>query len=158
MGKIIIELYQNNNEKSDNYKNFYGRARKATPVDATTLSEHAASDSNIESSDIANIYDAEFKQIQELACNGHAIQLDGWGTFKLAVSSKGVSEADVKARHPEFDPTKEDIRKYLSAKQVKKARLVFIPCQEIKEALRSVKFETDKSEWISDDNNNENNG
>lgn len=64
----------------------------------------------------------------------------------------------VKARHPEFDPTKEDIRKYLSAKQVKKARLVFIPCQEIKEALRSVKFETDKSEWISDDNNNENNG
>lgn len=95
MGKIIIELYQNNNEKSDNYKNFYGRARKATPVDATTLSEHAASDSNIESSDIANIYDAEFKQIQELACNGHAIQLDGWGTFKLTVSSKGVSEADV---------------------------------------------------------------
>jgi predicted histone-like DNA-binding protein len=158
MGKIIIELYQNNNEKSDNYKNFYGRARKATPVDATTLSEHAASDSNIESSDIANIYDAEFKQIQELACNGHAIQLDGWGTFKLAISSKGVSAADVKARHPEFDPTKEDIRKYLSAKQVKKARLVFIPCQEIKEALRSVKFETDKSEWISDDNNNENNG
>ena len=151
MGKLIIELYQNNNEKSDNYKNFYGRVRKATSVDANTLGEHAANDSNIEASEIANIYDAEFKQIQELACNGHAIRLDGWGTFKLSVSSKGISEAEVIARHPEFDPTKDDIRKYLSANQVKKAKLVFTPCQEIKDALRSVKFETDKSEWISDD-------
>ena len=158
MGKIIIELYQNNNRKSDNYQFFYGRARKASPVDATTLSEHAASDSNIEASEIANIYDAQFKQIKELACNGHAIKLEGWGTFKISVSSKGVSEAEILERHPEFDPTKDDIRKYLSAKQIKKARLLFTPCQEIKDALRSVKFETDKSEWISDDDNDNNNG
>lgn len=156
MPKIVLELYQNNNEKSDNYKYFYGRARKTTNVDATTLSEHAANDSNIEASEIACTYDAQFKQIQELVCNGHAIKLDGWGTFKLTVSSKGVSEADVIARHPEYDPTKDDIRKYLSAKQVKKARLIFIPCQEIKDALRSVKFETDKSEWIYDDDNDNN--
>jgi len=155
MGKITIELYQNNNKKSDYYKNFYGRPRKASPIDATTLGLHAAKDSNIEASEIANIFDAEFKQIQEFVCNGHAIKLEGWGTFKLAVSSKGVSEADIKARYPDFDPEKEDIQKYLSAKQVKKVRLVFIPCQEIKEALRSVKFETDKSEWIDDDDNND---
>jgi len=158
MGKIIIELYQNNNRKSDNYQFFYGRARKASPVDATTLSEHAASDSSIEASEIANIYDAQFKQIKELACNGHAIKLEGWGTFKISVSSKGISEAEIQERHPEYDPAKDDIRKYLSARQVKKARLLFIPCQEIKDALRSVKFETDKSEWISDDDNDNNNG
>ena len=97
------------------------------------------------------VYDAEAKQIKELVCNGHAIKVEGLGTFKIGVSSKGVSEAEIQERHPEFDPTKDDIRKYLSAKQIKKARLLFTPCEEIKEALRAVKFETDKSEWETEE-------
>ena len=151
MGKIKIKLYQNNNRKSDQYKFFYGRAYQATPIDESTLCEHAALDSNIEKSEIAMVYDAEAKQIKVLVCNGHAIKVEGLVTCKIGVSSKGVSEAEIQERHPEFDPTKDDIRKYLSAKQIKKARLLFTPCEEIKEALRSVKFETDKSEWETEE-------
>lgn len=61
-------------------------------------------------------------------------------------------------RYPQFDPETEDIRKYLSVKQITKARLLFTPCDEIKQALRSVKFETNKTEWKTQDTNNNNNG
>jgi len=151
MGKIIIKLYQNNNEKSDIYKQFFGRVRHATTIDKQTLAEHAAADSQIEASDIATVYEAQFKQIQQMVCYGHAIQVDGLGVFKLSISSEGISPEEVQRRHPEYDPEKDDIRDFLNARQVKNARLLFIPSKEIKEALRSIKFETRKSEWITND-------
>ena len=152
MSKVVIKLYQNNNEKSDLYKQFFGRVDHATPIDKNTLCEYAAADSNIEVSDIAAIYDAQFKQISELVCNGHAICVEGLGTFKISVSSTGISPEEVQRRHPEYDPTKDDIRDFLSSHQVKKSRLLFLPSKEIKEALRSVKFVTNKKEWIDDNN------
>ena len=158
MGKVEILLRQNNNQKSDHYGEFYGRVRQATPVDAVTLGELTAMDSKIEKSEVIDVYDAQSKQIKELVCNGHAIKVEGLGTFKVGISSKGVSEADVKKRYPQFDPETEDIRKYLSVKQITKARLLFTPCDEIKQALRSVKFETNKTEWKTQDTNNNNNG
>ena len=151
MGKIIIKLYQNNNEKSDVYKQFFGRVHHATTIDKYTLGEYVAADSQVEASDVVAVYEAQFKQIQQMVCNGHAIQVEGLGVFKLSVSSEGVSPEEVQRRNPKYDPQKDDIRDFLNARQVKKARLLFIPSKEIKEALRSVKFETRKSEWITND-------
>lgn len=150
MGKVRIRVYQNKNSKSRAYRKFYGRVSHASTIDVSTLCAHAAMDSGIERSLVPTVYDAQLKQMKELLCNGHAIKVDGLGTFKLGVESEGVSEEEVQQRHPQFDPETEDIRKYLSARQVKRARLLFTPCAEIKSALRSVKYETDKSDWNID--------
>lgn len=147
MGKITIRVYQNNNKKSVGYKKFYGRVSHTSTIDATTLCKHAAMDSGIEESSVATIYDAQLKQMKEMLCNGHPIKIDGLGIFKIGLSSTGVSEQEVQQKHPDYNPETDDIRKYLNARQVKKARLLFIPCDAIKEALRGVKFESDKSDW-----------
>ncbi len=147
MGKVTIQVYQNKNRKSAAYQKFYGRIVHTTPIDAATLCKHTAMDSGIEESNVTTIYDAQLKQMKEMLCNGHPIKIDGLGIFKIGLSSTGVTEEEVKQKHPEFNPETDDIRKYLSARQVKKARLLFIPCDAIKEALRGVKFESDKSDW-----------
>lgn len=147
MAIIKIRVYQNNNEHSNAYKKFYGRVKHTTEIDPKTLCSHAAKDSGIEESDVATVFEALFKQIEELLCNGHPIRVDGLGTMKLGVTSSGVAESEVIAKYPKYDPEKEDVRKYLTARQVKGVHLLFVPCEEIKTHLRSVKFQTDKTEW-----------
>lgn len=147
MAKITIEVYKVLNIKSAAYNKYYGRVSHNSTIEASTLCQHAAMDSGIEASEVAVVYDAVLKQIKELLCNGHPIKIGGFGTLKIGISSEGWSQEDVKRRHPSFDPDKEDIRKYLSARQVKEAYLLFTPCETIKAALRGIKFETDKTVW-----------
>jgi predicted histone-like DNA-binding protein len=147
MSQTTISVYQNNNAFSKGYHKFYGRVKHSTVVDEKTLCMHVAKDSGIEESDVATVYDALFKQIEEQLCNGHPIKVDCFGTLKVSFSSTGVSAAEVKEKFPKFDPETEDIRKYLSVRQIKNARLLFQPCADVKTLLRSVKFMTDKSEW-----------
>jgi len=149
MSKIKIRVYQNHNRNSKSYKKYFGRVQHSSTVDSTTLCLHAAMDSGIESTAIAQVYDAQQKQMKEQLFNGHTIVIPELGTFKIGVASEGLSVADVQERYPQFDPETEDIRKYLSARQVKKAYLLFTPCAAIKEALRAIKFETDKVEWTA---------
>ena len=147
MAQITICVYQNNNEHSDAYRKFYGRVKHSTEIDAKTLCAHTAKDSGIEESDVAIVFDALLKQIEEQLCNGHPIKVEGLGTMKVGISSTGVSENEIREKYPDFDPEVEDIRKYLNSRQVKGAHFLFVPSNEIKTLLRSVKFHTDKSEW-----------
>ena len=147
MAQINISVYQNNNSYSSVFGKYFGRVKHSTVIDAKTLCAHTALDSGIEEAEVATVFDAVLKQIKEQLCNGHPIRLDDLGTMKIGIKSVGVSEADVKSKHPEFDPAKDDIRKYLSASQVKGAHFLFTPCEEVKRLLRGVKFVTDKSDW-----------
>lgn len=149
MATVKIRLYRNNNQYNSGYKKFYGKVLHSTEIDVATLCAHVAMDSGVEQAQVAIIFDAIAKQMKEQLCNGHPIRVDGIGTFKIGVTSKGMSESDVKKIYPKFDPEKEDIRKYLSARQVKKAHILFKPTEELKEMLRSVKLTTDKTEWAS---------
>lgn len=162
MASIVISVYQNKNDKSKAYGKFYGRVKHTTMVDTQLLCENAAADSGIEEADVAIIFDALLKQIKEQLCSGHPIKVENLGTMKLGISSTGVSTEDIRKRKPDFDPTKEDIRKYLTSKMVKGAHFLFTPSDEIKTLLRSVKFQTDKSEWEdymnSQDENDDDNG
>lgn len=147
MAKVTLTVYQILNTKSAAYGKYYGRVRQNSVIEPDTLCKHAAMDSGIEQGEIAMVSDAVLKQVKELLLNGHPIYVTGLGTFKLGISSEGVSAADVQRCHPEFDPSKDDIRKYLSARQVKKAFIHFTPCETIKASLRAVKVESDKTEW-----------
>lgn len=147
MSIIRIGVYQNNNQSSPAYKKFYGRVLHSETISSKALCAHAAKDSGIEESSISVVFDAFLKQFEEQLCGGHPIKVDWLGLFRLGVHSSGIGVNDVRKAHPEFDPDKEDIRKYVSARQVKSAHLLFTPCEEIKDLLRAVKFETDKSQW-----------
>lgn len=149
MAQVKIRVYQNNNSYSQAYGKFYGRVQHSTEIDVPTLCAHVAMDSGVEQAQVAIVFDAIAKQMKEQLCNGHPIKVEGIGTFKIGISSIGWGVQEVKKLYPQFDPEKEDIRKYLSARQVKKARLLFTPTEEVKKMLRSVKFETDKTEWAS---------
>ena len=149
MAQVRIRVYQNNNSYSQAYGKFYGRVLHSTEIDVPTLCAHVAMDSGVEQAQVAIVFDAVAKQMKEQLCNGHPIMVEGIGTFKVGISSEGWGETEVKKLYPNFDPEKEDIRKYLSARQVKKAYLLFAPTEEVKKMLRSVKFETDKTEWAS---------
>lgn len=147
MSTVKIQVYRNNNEKSSAYGKYYGRVMHSPIIDVTTLCLHAAMDSGIEESQLSLVYDAQQKQMKELLCNGHTIEVEGLGTFKLGVCSEGVTVADVQRRYPQFNPETDDIRRYLTANQVKSAHILFTPCESIKSALRAIKLVTDKTEW-----------
>ena len=149
MAKVKISIYQNRNKKSKNYKQFYGRVKHNSTIEPATLCAHAANDSGIEEAKVAIVFEGVLKQMKEQLCLGHPITLDGMGTFKIGISSEGVSTEDVQRRYPQFDPETDDIRRYLSARQVKSAHLLFNPSVEVKTLLRAIKFETDKTEWAS---------
>jgi len=149
MAQVRIRVYQNNNTYTNAYGKYYGRVQHSTEIDVTTLCTHVSMDSGVEQAQVSIVFDAIAKQMKEQLCNGHPIKVEGIGTFKVGVSSEGWGVAEVKKLYPSFNPEKEDIRKYLSARQVKKAYLLFTPTEEVKQMLRSVKFETDKTEWAA---------
>lgn len=145
--KTKIGVYRRNNESSTGEEKYYGRVAQSTTIDAKTLCSHVASDSGIDDIYVMMVFNALIKQMKEQLCNGHPISIDGFFSAKVGIKSKGVSVEDVKRRVPGFDPEKDDIRKYLSANQVVSAHLLLTASEEIKTLLRSVKFETDKSDW-----------
>ena len=147
MAKATICVYRNNNAYSRAYRKYYGRVRQSTLIDSEALCEHVALDSGIERTQVAIIFDAIAKQMKDQLCNGHPIKVDGIGTFKVGISSEGWDLEKVKKLNPRFDPEKEDIRKYLSARQVKEAYLLFTPSEDLRTMLRGVKLSTDKTEW-----------
>lgn len=149
MAQVKIRVYQNNNTYSNAYGKFYGRVQHSTEIDVPTLCAHVAMDSGVEQAQVAIVFDAVAKQMKEQLCNGHPIKVEGIGTFKIGIQSEGWGPEEVRKIYKNFDPETEDIRKYLSARQVKKAYVLFMPTEEVKQMLRSVKFETDKTEWAS---------
>lgn len=147
MAKTKLSLYRNTNQTSAAYEKYYSRVAQSTTIDAKTLCSHVAADSGIDEIYVFMVFSALIKQIREQVCNGHPIVIDNFATVKIGISSTGVSVEDVKKRVPSFDPEKDDIRKYLSANQVTSVRLLLTVSEEIRTLLRSVKFETDKSDW-----------
>ena len=154
MATVTISVYQNNNEHMKSYQKFYGRVKHEDIVDVKVLCNHAARDSGIEEAEVSTSFDAILKQIQEQLCLGRPIKVEELGTLKIGFHSDGVSAADVQEKHPDFDPTTDDIRKYLVAsRQVKNPHLIFTPSDDIRNNLREVKFHTDKSDWADHLNN-----
>ena len=147
MPKSKLMLYRNSNHASAAYNNYYGRVKQSTTIDAKELCTYVARDSGIDEGHVMMVFNALIKQMEEQLCNGHPITIDGFFSAKVGIKSKGVSIEDVKKRVPGFDPENDDITKYLSANQVISAHLLLTASERIRTLLRSIKFETDKSDW-----------
>lgn len=124
MGQIRIKLKKNNNISSKSYGLYYGYVEPYNTMTVDDLTDHVAMDSKIERSEVSEISHALLKQIKQLVCNGHSIEIPHFGTIRMGLESK---PADSYAA-------------YNASKHVKGAHIVFTPCTELKSEVRKVKF------------------
>ncbi len=127
MGKIWVTPYQNMNEKSDQFGWWYFRPSLYLTITDDDLVDFIARDSKLERSKVYAIHCAITKQIVELLCNGHQLEIPYLGKLKLSVRSKGTQTAE----------------EYNAGTCIKKVRIVLTPDTKIKEELKKVKFQKD---------------
>jgi nucleoid DNA-binding protein len=137
MGKANLKLYKNNNSNSKTFGKVYGRVKIYSTIGAKDLCSYAAADSKVEEAKVEVVTLAIFKQVKELVCNGHFIRLPELGTLKLSVrvatdeNGKSVGGA---ASEEEFN----------CAQHLGRARIVFVPTDDIKTEMQAVKFDASK--------------
>ena len=84
---------------SENKGQFYAQPIIASEISADDLNDLIAQDSQVERAEVAQVTDAICKQIKELVCNGHSIQVGTLGTFSIGFNAAvRTSEADVSGR------------------------------------------------------------
>ena len=125
MSKIFVTPYPNKNEKSDQFGYWYFRAFLSPTITDDELIQHIASDSKVERTKVFTIHSAIKKQIVELLCNGHQLEIPHLGKLKLSVNSKGTQTAE----------------EYNAGTCIRKVRIILTPNQEIKDALKKVKYQ-----------------
>ena len=124
MSMMNVIPYQNNNEKSDYFGWWYFRAKLFPTIKNDELLSHIASDSRLDREKVPVVNSAVTKQVIELLCNGHQLNIPHIGTLRLSISSKGTKTA----------------QEYHAGQCITKVRLVLTPCKEVKDALKKVKF------------------
>ena len=102
---------------------FYGRPQLGIAITADQLNDLIAQDSQVERAEVAMVTDAIFKQIKELVCNGHSIQVGTLGTFSIGL--KCDSKADVAS---------------LTANDIKKVNVRLYESKYVKTALKATRF------------------
>lgn len=73
---------------------YYARPALASVISTDDLNDLIAADSQVERAEVAQVTDAICKQIKELVCNGHSIQVGTLGTFSIGFSAKVQSSAE----------------------------------------------------------------
>lgn len=124
MGFIRVVPYQNTNISSSAYGKWYMRAFYDLTYDVTELAKHISQDSKVEREKVAAITRAVIKQMSEFLLNGHPIRVPHLGILKLGVSSKGAAT----------------VQEYNARTDIKDLYVMLVPDQEIKKALREMKF------------------
>lgn len=124
MGRINVTPYQNNNSYNEGYKKWYFRTAPFNTLTVDDLANHIALDSKVERAKVSEISRAVLKQIEELLCNGHGIRIPHLGLLRLGVSSKGS----------------DTVSGFNAARHITDLHIVLIPCREVKDEIRKVKF------------------
>ena len=125
MGKVRVKPYQNKNMESRAYGKWFMRVFLNSKIDINELSNHIASDSKVERSEVVTVNSAVNKQIVELLCNGHPIRIPHLGMLKLGVHSKGTASLE------EFN----------AGTHIKDIHIILVLDQEIKNELANLSFE-----------------
>lgn len=112
---------------SSSLKNkYYARPVLAGTITASELNDLISLDSGVERSEVALVTDAVCKQIKELVCNGHSIQVGTLGTFSIGMKAKVV-------------PTEKEVK----ADTIKELKVRLYESTEIKNDLKATRFVAD---------------
>lgn len=101
----------------------FAQVERASKISTDDLNDLIAQDSQVERSEVAVITDAICKQIKELVCNGHSIQVGTLGTFSVGFNAKVQPSVDL-----------------VSAKDVRKVNVRLYESKYIKNELKATRF------------------
>lgn len=97
--KFIPKVMAGSHSTSVNKGQYYAKPVLASVINADDLNDLIAQDSQVERAEVAQVTDAICKQIKELVCNGHSIQVGTLGTFSIGFNAAvQTSEAAVSGR------------------------------------------------------------
>lgn len=97
--KFIPRQMKGSHSTSGNKGQFFAQPVLASTISADDLNDLIAQDSQVERAEVAQVTDAICKQIKELVCNGHSIQVGTLGTFSIGFNATvRASEAEVTGR------------------------------------------------------------
>ena len=91
---LNIQLYRNNNQKSKNYGQVYGRVSNSEPKGVDYLAQHMAEHQTpFSPGTIKGILTDAVSCIRELILLGQPIKLDNLAIFKAMITSNGANSA-----------------------------------------------------------------
>ncbi|WP_277070434.1 HU family DNA-binding protein [Prevotella corporis] len=102
---IKYRMYQDKRKKSKTKGNWYARAVMKGTVGVKELSERISERCTVTESDIVAVLCALVKEMAYDLKNGHRVKLDGFGSFKVGIRSRGVSNSkDFSVAKNIYDP------------------------------------------------------
>lgn len=123
--KYLPRKMKGSHATSGNKGQYYGAPVLAAPISADELNDLIAQDSQVERSEVAVVTDAICKQIKELVCNGHSIQVGTLGTFSIGFNSKVQPSSDL-----------------VTGRDVKRVNVRLYESKYIKDELKATRFES----------------
>ena len=136
---VRYELYQNTREGSKQYGKWYARAKMAETTSLDKLAERIQRNCTAQHSDVLAVLKELVEVMQDELQESHAVRLDGFGTFKIGLSTSPAdtpsdfkANSNVKSLHVNFVPITRiganGQRKvmFLDGCQVKEASMYFV--------------------------------
>ena len=97
---VFYRLNQNTNEKSSSHNKWYARSVMTNVVDTKKLAEIMQRNCTVKRSDIKAVIEELIETMRDQLQDSKRVKLDGFGSFKLGLSSKGAEKAgDFDVRH-----------------------------------------------------------
>ena len=122
--KFIPKQMNGSHADSANKGQYYAQPVLGSAISADDLNDLIAQDSQVERSEVAVVTDAICKQIKELVCNGHSIQVGTLGTFSIGFNAKVQPSADL-----------------VTGRDVKRVNVRLYESKYIKNELKATRFE-----------------
>lgn len=136
---VRYELYQNKRTESKQFGKWYARAKMSETTGLDTLAERIQRNCTAKHSDVLAVLKELVEVMQDELQQSHAVRLDGFGTFKIGISTTPADTAadfkansNVKSLHVNFLPitrigaNKQRKVVFLEGCQVKEANMYFV--------------------------------
>ena len=102
---------------------YYAQAQASDECPFQTLTRMAADRSTVTAADAKAVMDNVMTVLKEKLAAGQIVRIEDLGSFRVAISTEGVEVAEK-----------------FTAANIKKARIVFTPCKELKNLCKTFEY------------------
>lgn len=102
---------------------FYAQVQASDQCSFETLTRTAADRSTVTAADAKAVMDNVMTVMKEKLASGQIVRINDLGSFRLAISTQGVA-----------------VSEKFSAANIKKARIVFTPCKDLKVMCKTLDY------------------
>ena len=121
----LVQRKDFSKDASPDSKLYYAQIVNNGTVDLKELCENIAEESALSSADVRGVFDRLTRQLRTHLQNGRTVVIDGFGSFRPTVGSKGV------ANEEDFD----------AATMMRTPKIVFTPHADLRETYNKVVYE-----------------